>query len=163
LVSDGEHYRLSRKTDSRKGEQMKRIALLSVVSLMLVTVFAPVAMAQEPGEVDVQSVTLGPGGSVTVNGTIQCVEGQRYDWGVNVRQRTSGNVFLGANVGEGGTCENTGSLKFTFTTFGRVSGDGPEKPFHKGQATVQTFGRLCSPDFSGCTPNQESIEQVRIS
>ena len=144
---------------------MKRLALLSVASLMLASaVLAPVALAQEPGEVDVQSVTRGPGGSVTVNGTIQCVEGQQYDWGVTVRQRTSGNVFLVAGVGQGGTCPSTGPLEFTFTTFGRVGGfDGPEKPFHKGQATVQTFGRLCSPDFSSCTPTQESIEQVRIS
>jgi hypothetical protein len=43
---------------------MKRLALLSVFSVVLASgVFAPVAMAQVPGEVDVQSVMLGPGGS----------------------------------------------------------------------------------------------------
>jgi hypothetical protein len=42
---------------------MKRFALLSAVAMMLASaVFAPVAMAQVPGEVDVTSATLGPGG-----------------------------------------------------------------------------------------------------
>ena len=55
---------------------MKRLALLSVVTMMLASaIFAPVALALESGEVDVQSVTLGPGGSVTVTGSFQCVRG----------------------------------------------------------------------------------------
>jgi hypothetical protein len=144
-----------------KGEHMKRLALLSAVSLMLVSaVFAPAAMAQEPGETDVQSVTLGPGGSVTVTGTIQCVEGLQYSWGVVLRQRTSGNVFLTTSMGNGGMCPADGPLTFTFTSFGRVGSEGAEKPFHKGPATVQTFGDLC--DFSGCTGNHESIEAINI-
>jgi hypothetical protein len=146
---------------------MKRIALLSVFSLMLASaIFAPVAMAQVPGEVDVQSVTLGPGGSVTVTATIQCVEGQLASFAdVTVRQRTSGNVFL---IASGGTdpqqqiCPTTGPLEFTFTDFGQVSGDGPEKPFHKGQAVVSTSGSICAPEGSPCQPIQTSVEEVRI-
>ena len=43
---------------------MKRLALLSVFSMVLASaVFARVAMAQVPGEVDVRSVMLGLGGS----------------------------------------------------------------------------------------------------
>jgi hypothetical protein len=143
---------------------MKRLALLSLAAMMFAsTVFAPVAVAQVPGEVNVLSVELGPGGSVIVTATVECVEGQRYDTGVLVRQRTSGNVFLVANNGVSGICPSTGPLTFTFTAFGRISGEGAEKPFHKGQAVVQTFGRICAPDFSSCQPEQTSIEQVRIS
>jgi hypothetical protein len=142
---------------------MKRLALLSVFSLMLASaVFAPVAMAQVPGEVDVQSVTLGPGGSVTVTGAIQCVEDQQYFWNVDVRQRTSGNVFLLASGQNSGICEDTGPLLFEFTEFGRVTGDGPQKPFHKGQAVVSTFGEICPPEGFPCE-RQTSIEEVRIS
>jgi hypothetical protein len=160
-----EHYELSRKTKSSEGEQMKRLALLSVVMMLASAVFAPVAMAQVPaGEVDVQSVTLGPGGSVTVLATIQCVEGQFLTSAdVTVRQRTSGNVFLIAGGGpQQQICPTTGPLEFTFTAFGSVSGDGPQKPFHKGPAVVQTFGWICAPDFSSCEPQQTGFEEVRI-
>jgi hypothetical protein len=133
--------------------------------MLVSAVFAPVAMAQVPGEVDVTSVTLGPGGSVTVTATIQCVEGQIADFAtVTVRQRTSGNVFL---IASGGTdpqsqiCPDNEPLEFTFTSFGRVGSEGPEKPFHKGRAVVETFGRICTPD-GFCQPNQTSVEEVRI-
>jgi hypothetical protein len=114
----------------------------------------------------VQSVTLGPGGSVTVLATIQCVEGQLVNSAnVTVRQRTSGNVFLIAGGGidsQQQICPTTGPLEFTFTAFGSVSGDGPQKPFHNGRAVVQTFGWLCAPDFSSCEPQQNGFEEVRI-
>jgi hypothetical protein len=142
---------------------MKRLALLSVVSLMLVSaIFAPVAMAQVPGEIDVQSVTLGPGGSVTVTGTIQCVEGQQYEAYVTVRQRTSGNIILRGDVQASGICPTTGPVTFTGTTFGRTGQDSIEKPFHKGRASVQTFGRICAPEGFPCEPAQQSSEEVRI-
>ena len=148
---------------------MKRLALLSVFSLLLASaVFAPVAMAQvAPGEVDVQSVRLGPGGSVTVLSTIQCVEGQLVNSAyVEVRQRTSGNVFLIAGGGvdsQQQICPTTGPLEFTFTAFGGISGgDGVQKPFHKGQAVVQTFGWICAPEGYSCEPQQKGFEEVRI-
>ena len=143
---------------------MKRLALLSAVALMLASaVFAPVAMAQVPGEVDVQSVRLGPGGSVTVTGSFQCVEGQQYSWYVDIRQNTSGNVFLYANGQNSGICQTTGQLMFKFTDFGRVTGgDGPQKPFHKGPAVVNTSGQICTPEGFPCEPRQDSIEEVRI-
>jgi hypothetical protein len=126
-------------------------------------IFAPVAVAQVPGEVDVQSVTLGPGGSVTVTGSFQCVEGQQYFWNVDIRQRTSGNVFLIANGQNSGICLTTEQLMFEFTDFGRVTGaDGPQKPFHKGRAVVSTSGQICAPEGFPCEPRQESIEEVRI-
>jgi hypothetical protein len=147
---------------------MKRLALLSVVSLMLASaVFAPVALAQEPGEVVVQSVTLGPGGSVTVNGTIQCVEGQElpfYSSSVEVRQRTSGNVFLSTGqIQFNGECTTTELVPFTFTEFGRTA-QGFERPFHRGPAVVTWDTRLCAGPF-GEFPceDQSGIEAVRIS
>jgi len=170
LVSDGEHYGLSKKTKHRKGEQMKRLALWSVVSLMLASaVFAPVALAQEPGEVDITSVTLGPGGSVTVTGTVQCVEGQElpfYSGSVEVRQRTSGNVFLVTDrFGDeiSGECTTTELVPFTLTKFGRTA-QGFERPFHKGPAVVSWFMRLCvGPGGEFPCEDQSGIEAVRIS
>ena len=135
---------------------MKRLALLSVVSLMLAsTVFAPVALAQEPGAIDVQSVTLGPGGSVTVSGTIQCIEGYFYSATVIVRQRTSGNVYNVADVDASGTCATTGSLAFTATGFS-------DRPFHRGPATIDSFSRLTSPDFSEDIFQRGALEAVHI-
>jgi hypothetical protein len=147
---------------------MKRLALLSVVSLMLASaVFAPVALAQEPGEVDVQSVKRGPGGSVTVTGTIQCVEGQAlpfYSGFVEVRQRTSGNVFLSTEqrMQFSGECTTTELVPFTFTEFGRTA-QGFERPFHKGPGVVRWATRLCvGPGGEFPCEDQSGIEAVRI-
>jgi hypothetical protein len=135
---------------------MKRLALLSVFSLMLVTVFAPIALAQETGEVDVQSVTLGPGGSVTATGTIQCpAQGYHYFGQVDVRQRTSGNVYNVVSLGFSGTCEDTGPTAF------RVSGFS-DKPFHRGPATVQAASSVYEPDFSSNVNWQGDIQAVNI-
>jgi hypothetical protein len=136
---------------------MKRLVLLSVVSLMLVTVFAPVALAQETGEIDVQSVTLGPGGSVTVTGTIQCpAEGYHYFGGVDVRQRTSGNVYNTLGLGFSGTCEATGPTAFTVSGFS-------DRPFHRGPATVQASSTVYDPFFSSGVSWQGDIEAVHLS
>jgi acetyl-CoA carboxylase carboxyltransferase component len=156
LVSDGEHYGLSKKTKHRKGEQMKRLALLSVVSLMLAsTVFAPVALAQEPAEVDVQSVTLGPGGSVTIIGTIECLEGYFYSADVTVRQRTGGNVYNTVSLGAFDTCANTGTQTITVTGFSN-------RPFHRGPATIEPRGTLHPPDFSTPIDWHGAVEAVHI-
>jgi hypothetical protein len=155
LVGDGEHYGLSRKTESRKEEQMKRLALLSVVLMLASAVFAPVALAQEPGEVDVQSVTLGPGGSVTVTATIECLEGYHYSTNVDVRQRTSGNVYNTVSLGLFDTCETTGPVSFTDTRFS-------DKPFHRGPATIQASTTLYSPDFSTSEEWRGGVEAIRI-
>jgi hypothetical protein len=135
---------------------MKRLALLSVVSLMLAsTVFAPVALAQEPGAIDVQSVTLGPGGSVTATGTIECVEGYSYNVTVVIRQRTSGNVYNRVEPQTFGTCATTGSLAFTVTGFS-------DRPFHRGPATVESFNFFCDPSGTSCQNVRGALETVRI-
>jgi hypothetical protein len=147
------HYELSRKTKSRKGEQMKRVALLSVFSMLLAAaVFAPVALAQEaaPGEVDVTSVTLGPGGSATITGTIECVEGSFYQAGVMLRQR-AGNSYKSAQVDYYGTCATSGPEAFTAAGFS-------DRPFHKGPAVIQPFSYL----WATSTSWQGAIEAVNI-
>ena len=119
---------------------MKRLALLSVVALMLASaVFAPVALAQELGEIAVQSVTLGPGGSLTATGTIQCNADDYYEAIVDVRQKSNGNVYNKITLGAGGQCNGAGPTEFTASGFS-------DKPFHKGKATLQAHGILQNPD-----------------
>jgi hypothetical protein len=133
-----EHYELSRKTKARKGEQMKRLALLSVVSLMLASaVFAPVAMAQEVGEVDVQSVRLGPGGSVIVTGTLQCYQDASYQLFIDVKQR-SGRGYTETTLFQSGTCNAfppPQPIAFTLSGFA-------QKPFHGGKVAVRASSAL---------------------
>src|SRR5687767_1307767 len=108
---------LAARQSPGRESKMKRLALLSVVTMKLASaVFAPVAMAQEVGEVDVQSVRLGPGGSVIVTGTIECVEGYISDVNVTVRQR-SGQDFNRVVVFDNPPrpCETTGPQAFTIT------------------------------------------------
>ena len=134
---------------------MKRLALLSVVSLMLASaVFAPVAMAQEPAEVDVQSVTLGPGGSVTVTGTIECIEGHTYQAAVFVRQRT-GTGYNFVQVDGFGTCATTGPQAFTGTGFS-------DRPFHRGPAAIEPVGSLFDPDTGNQINSFGTVEAIRI-
>jgi hypothetical protein len=135
---------------------MKRLALLSVFSLLLASaVFAPVAMAQEVGEVDVQSVTLGPGGSVTVTGTIQCFQDWQYYGNVEVRQRTSGNVYNTVGFGFSGTCEGNELTAFTASGFS-------DKPFHRGPATVRASSFLYEPVSGASLDWSGDIEAVHI-
>ncbi len=108
---------------------MKRLALLSLAALMLAaTVFAPAAMAQEPGDVDIQSVTMGPGGSLIVTGTIECLAGEYYSVTIDVRQKQGNKYRTGSNYTEG-TCATTGPETFTLYVFG-------ETPFKKGTVVV---------------------------
>jgi hypothetical protein len=141
---------------------MKRFALLSVFSLLLASaVFAPVAMAQELGEVDVQSVRLGPGGSVTVTGTIECVAGYFAIPNVEVRQKTHGNVNNVAQVGTGYImCEADGPTAFTASGFGRVG--ELETRFRRGPATIRPSGLIISPDYSTYINWEGVLEAVHI-
>ena len=108
---------------------MKRFALLSVAALMLASaVFAPVAMAQEPGDVDIQSVTLGTGSSLQVTGTIECLAGEYYSVNVDVRQKQGNKYRTGGTYTEG-LCRTTGPESFTLYVFG-------ESPFKKGTVVV---------------------------
>jgi len=135
---------------------MKRFALLSAVALMFASaVFAPVAVAQEAGEVDVQSVTLGPGGSVTVTGTIECVEGYYYYGNVDVRQKTGGNVYNTLGLNFNGYCETSGPTAFTASGFS-------DRPFHRGPATVRASSTLYPPDFSFSLNWTGDIQAVNI-
>jgi len=134
---------------------MKRLALLSVFSLMLASaVFAPAAMAQEAGEVDVQSVTLGPSGSVIATGTFQCFQDWNYSANINVTQR-SGNGYNQVGFQINGRCNGSEPIPFTVSGFS-------DKPFHGGNVAVQTSSFLYEPvsgtSFSWSGP----IESFRL-
>ena len=133
---------------------MKRLALLSVFSLMLASaVFAPVAMAQEVGEVDVQSVTLGPSGSVIATGTFQCFQDWNYSANINVTQRR-GNGYNQVGFQINGRC-NFEPIPFTVSGFGN-------KPFHGGKVAVQTSSFLNDPVSGVFFSWQGPIEAFRL-
>jgi hypothetical protein len=127
---------------------MKRLVLLSVVALMLASaVFAPVAMAQTPGELDIQTVTVGPGGSLEVTGTIVCEPGADFGIFLEARQ-TQGNQPI--KFGEGRTdffvdCQGTDVQLQSFTV--HVLPSPGSKPFRKGEATLTGFSDFCGPSF----------------
>ena len=140
---------------------MKRLALLLIVALgSAATVFAPVAMAQAPGEIDVQSVTLEQGGWVTVTGTVECVEGYYYQGGASVRQRSTHNLYNETQMNFSGTCETTGSQAFTATQY-----ESSKRPFHRGPSAVTGSIYLCPPDHPGpffTCENTVVIESIPI-
>jgi hypothetical protein len=147
-----------KKTEPEKGEQMKRLVLLSVGALMLAaTVFAPAGMAQDTA-VDITSVTLGTGGTVNVSGTIQCTEGDTYTGFVEVRQTTGNRPF---NRGENsfpdfvpGECSGE-AQDFTTTVVG-------EKPFKKGTALVSGGVTVCDPTTGSCSFTRIPFEEFRL-
>ena len=103
-----------------------------------------------------QSVTLRRDESVTVTGTMQCNgQGYHYNGGVEVRQRTSGNVNNRVTVEFSGICETVGPTAFTATG---VS----EKPFHTGPATVHAHSTTFAPDFSYTANWDGGIEAAHI-
>jgi hypothetical protein len=139
---------------------MKRLALLSVFSLMLAaTVFAPVAMAQEPGDIDIQSVTLGTGGTAVVTMTIECTQGMQYQVFGEVRQTTGNRPyntgFFGyPDTGQLALCQTTGTETFSTTVIG-------ERPFRKGTVLVRMQAYVCDPTgLCRYTPNV--YEEFRI-
>jgi hypothetical protein len=134
----------------------KKVALLVAAVMMLASaVFAPVALAQEPAEVDVKKVRLGPGGSVIVKGTIECIEGYIYDSTVIVSQMTSPNVYNTVDVFASGTCETTGPQAFTATGFS-------DRPFQRGAATIQALGTIYDTATSNNINWEGEVEAVRI-
>jgi hypothetical protein len=138
---------------------MKRFALLSVVALMLASaVFAPVAMAQEPGDVDITSVTLGPGGSLHVEGTIICLEGHEYQIYLEARQ-LQGNqpVKFGSGSSDFLRCQYSGLTPFTADVYPAQG----SRPFRKGEVVLSKFRYLCGPSVCVSGPNGVEVFQVR--
>ena len=137
---------------------MKTIALvLSVVALLGVSaVYAPDAMAQTPGDVTIQGLTLGEGGSVIASGTVQCGVDGTFTVSVTVLQRYFGQM---PNEAQGQTtvsCTATRGLEFfEITMFGA-------RPFERGlplpahvfwfsSGCYETPPRLICPTGSGVT------------
>jgi hypothetical protein len=137
---------------------MKRLALLSVVALMLASaVFAPVAMAQQPGEVTIQSVTLGPEGSLHVEGFIQCLEGHDYSVSLEARQ-TQGNQPL--KFASGGTFDRCPSDGLAFFEADLLAGQG-SRPIRKGEVSLTTSSFICGPQICQSVPGGTEVFVVR--
>jgi hypothetical protein len=114
------------------------------------------AVANHTTEVNASAVTLGPGGSLSVSGTIDCTTG--YFWGVTsvVRQK-SGKFFNEGLGGAGGTCSTDGPEPFITNLF---FGSGP---FKSGRVVVETFADVCNPDpeIFECASDAE-LKEMRV-
>jgi hypothetical protein len=157
---------------------VKKLVVLSVAALMLAfCVFARVAIAQEPGDVDIQSVTFD--GRWTVNGTIQCTQGDYYDLIVGVFVDTDVaklNKFLEKDferylkrldkiIESGPISAVQGIFRFVpYETTGPQSftielGDHP--PTKNSKVWVSAVGQVCSSPFS-CNQGEGLIERVKL-
>ncbi len=137
---------------------MKTIALLlSVVALLLVSAaYAPDAMAQTPGYVTIQGLTLGEGGSVIASGTVQCGVDGTFNVSVMVTQRYFDQMPNEAQGQTSVSCTATRGLEFfEITMFGA-------RPFERGlplpahvfwfsSGCYETPPRLICPTGSGVT------------
>src|SRR5829696_2702252 len=139
---------------------MKRLALLSFAAMMLAaTAFAPVAMA-DTGDVEIQSVSQGTGGTVVITGTIHCYQGYPYQVFAEVWQTTGNkpyNVGYGQYPPDGSSaiCSTSGQDTFTITVIG-------QKPFKNGAVLLRTSSFACDP-FTGCRYSPwSSFEEFRI-
>ena len=139
---------------------MKRLALLSLAAMMLAaTAFAPAAMA-ETGDVEIQSVTMGTGGTVVITGTIDCYQSYPFQVYAEVWQTTGNkpyNVGYGQYPPNGGYayCSTSGQDTFTITVIG-------QKPFKNGAVLVRSSSFACDP-FTGCRNSPLSaFEEYRI-
>ena len=138
---------------------MKRLALLCLAAMMLAaTVFAPAAIAAT-GDVEIQSVRLGTGGTAVVTATIECTQGMYYQVYTEARQTTGNRPY---NVGGGqypasgnlATCPTSGQDTFTTTVVG-------ERPFKKGNILVRTQALVCDP-YCEYRPQSDFVE-LRVS
>ena len=135
---------------------MRKLLLLGVAALLLAcSVFASTASAQEVGDITVDTVTLGPGGSVIVTGTVECGEAGTTIFGsIDVRQRTAGNTFNTATANFRIQCQAPGPTSFTTdAAFG-------DRPFHTGPASVSGGITVCDINFN-CNENRFA-QAVRI-
>jgi hypothetical protein len=134
---------------------MKRVSVpIFLVAAALALAVAPSAFSSHVTEVTVQSATLGPGGSLTVSGTIDCTAGYFWFVSTTIRQK-SGKTFNAGDGFAGGTCSTTGAEPWTTGFF---FGQGP---FKSGRAVAQSFGEVCDPEFSDCAFATETTE-IRI-
>lgn len=130
-------------------------SVVLVASVLAVAAGAPSAFASHATEVQAHSVTLGPGGSVSVSGSIECTEGYFWSVGSTIRQK-SGKTFNTVNPGAGGICSTTGTQLWTTNFF---FGAGP---FKSGNAVIETSGSVCDPSFTDCAFDSEEVKEIRI-
>jgi hypothetical protein len=134
---------------------MKRVSvLILLVAAALALAVAPSAFSSHVTEVTAQSAMLGPGGSVTVSGTIDCTEGYFWFVSTTIRQK-SGKTFNTGSGFDDGTCSATGPQAWTTNPF---FGQGP---FKSANAVAESFGAVCDPFFTDCASDTE-ITEIRI-
>jgi hypothetical protein len=137
----------------------RTLGLMGVASVVAVLAAAPGAMASHPSvietETNIQSATLGTGGSVIVTGTTKCEPDGITNVTVTVRQPSRGNRF---NVGSDTVsphCPTTGTVSWVATVFG-------ERRFHAGPANVTARGVVCASDLLNCAVDSDT-RTVKLS
>ena len=134
---------------------MRRVsAPVLLVASVLVLAFASSAYASHTTAIHAESATLGPGGSVSVSGTIECTSGYEWYRSTTLRQK-SGKTFNTASFASFGTCSTTGSEPWTTPL---LFGQGP---FKSGNAVAESFGQVCDPSYFDCAFDTE-VTEVRI-
>jgi hypothetical protein len=130
--------------------------------LLTVLVFGSIAWASHQPDhqdvnVDTQQVTLGPGGSVVVSGTIVCEEGF-FEMDATVLQRSVGNKYNTASTEILGDC--TGSPVAWESDL--LAGSSP---YHRGSVSVLTdvYAYQFYPDTGEFrTGTETEIKELRI-
>ena len=135
---------------------MRRVsAPVLLVASVLVLAFASSAYASHTAAIHAESGTLGPGGSVSVSGTIECTAGYFWSVGLTLRQK-SGKTFNTGGSNLGGTCSTTGPETWTTPLF---FGQGP---FKSGHAVVESGVFTCDPEACIDQAINSEITEVRI-
>jgi hypothetical protein len=141
---------------------MKRAATLgTLLAGVLALAAATPALASHAAGVQATSATLGPGGSVVVSGTVECVEGYTYLLTTTVRQRAGRDYNIASEGGFFGMqrrCQTTGPESYTT---GAMFGPGP---FHPGPAVVSSSVFICDSfgGFADCSSATDTRE-LRIT
>jgi hypothetical protein len=136
---------------------MRRVsAPVLFVASVLVLAFASSAYASHTTAVHAESATLGPGGSVSVSGTIECTAGYNWVLFLTLRQK-SGKAFNAGGGFASGTCSTTGPETWTTSLF------FGQAPFKSGRAVVETYSaQVCDETFTDCAFDNPRITEVRI-
>ena len=140
---------------------MKRVTSFGLLLASVLALAVPsAAFATHTAAIQATSASLGPGGSVVVSGTIDCVEGYSYLVSNTVRQRSglSYNTAFDGIFGRQGPCQTTGPQSFTS---GEMFG---QAPFHPGPAVISSSVTVCDTFgwFSDCSSATDTRE-VKIN
>jgi hypothetical protein len=120
----------------------------------------PAPASAAVGDVRVQVVTLGPGGSAVISGTIECATGSDAFGTVELRQKGHGGYNLATGFfGSQGSlpCSANGPVTWTVgPAFG-------SRPFHPGPAVVQVSSGVCTPTIPQVCAFGSETKEVKIT